>query len=359
MLYGSLESGQGPEMEEERLSEHLTVRRIPAIRVTAPLRRVSRFTGLQRRFQGDHRLDPFTVVHAHQIWPVGLAGAALARRAKARFIITEHGSVLDDRKSAIKRWAMRRACASAAGILAASRELVEVVQGIGVPRHKVSAVPNAIWPEDFQVADEKRDVRERLGLPQQAFVAMTVRRLVPKNGVQYAVRAVPLCLKAIPGFLLVVVGRGPLQRELERLAAELGVRDRVRFVGAVDNKEVKYYMRAADLGVFPSLAEATSIAALEFMAAGTPVAASRVGGLPEIVEDGQTGFLFDIGFTGSTYEDPGLPPAAIESVADVIVRASTADLQNVGRAAAHNVNVNFSWRSYAERLEAQYYGPGQ
>jgi glycosyltransferase involved in cell wall biosynthesis len=184
---------------------------------------------------------------------------------------------------------------------------------------------------------------------------MTVRRLVPKTGIRYAVLAVPRCVALIPKFRLCVVGAGPERANLEALAADLGVRDRICFVGAVDNARVPLYMRAADLGVFPSLAEATSIAALEFMAAGTPVTASSVGGLVEIIDDGIDGFLFDFGFSRSRYDDPGLPDEAVEAVAASIVRAYRSDLTSIGHEAVRRVHERHTWDSYAHRLEHEYY----
>lgn len=354
-LYGSLEADRDNAKRVEHPFHNLTVKRIAAVH-TPLLRRLSRFMCLDSAFREDHAARPFSVIHAHQIWPVGLAGAALAGDDRVRLIITEHGSVLADRGRFLARWSMRWACARASGIVTASSELAEVVAEVGVPPEKITSIPNAIWPDDFQVREDKTEVRRRLGFPEKEFVAMTVRRLVPKNGVQYAVQAATLLSTVVPNFVLAIVGDGPLRHDLERSVVAAGIGDHVRFLGPVDNQDVKYYMRAADLGVFPSLAEATSIAALEFMAAGTPVAASTVGGLPEIIDDGETGFLFDIGFTKSRYDDPGLSSQAIDNIAATVIRASHSDLKTIGRQAAETVKKRFSWESYAERLERGLYG---
>ena len=93
---------------------------------------------------------------------------------------------------------------------------------------------------------------------------------------------------------LVVIGDGPEREALERLSAGLGVTERVAFVGARPHSQMPAWLSSADLAVFPSLMEATSVAALESMACQLPVAASRVGGLPEIVND-DVGALFEPG----------------------------------------------------------------
>jgi glycosyltransferase involved in cell wall biosynthesis len=100
------------------------------------------------------------------------------------------------------------------------------------------------------------------------------------------------------------VGDGPERRRLEALAAELGVTERIRFLGARPNAEMPGLLSSGELAVFPSLMEATSVAALESMACELPVAASRVGGLPQIVDD-SVGALFE--------------PADPESLAQVVV----------------------------------------
>jgi glycosyltransferase involved in cell wall biosynthesis len=117
------------------------------------------------------------------------------------------------------------------------------------------------------------------------------RRLFPKNGVEYFVRAMPEIVRRVD-VEAVVIGDGPERGALERLAAELGVADRLAFLGARPHAEMPSLLSSGDLAIFPSLMEATSVAALESMACELPVAASRVGGLPEIVDDA-VGTLFE------------------------------------------------------------------
>ncbi|MGQ0815542.1 MAG: glycosyltransferase family 4 protein, partial [Gemmatimonadota bacterium] len=117
------------------------------------------------------------------------------------------------------------------------------------------------------------------------------RRLFEKNGVEYFVRAMPLIRQQMPIEAL-IVGDGPERARLESLARELGVADAVTFMGARPNTEMPSLLSSAEAAVFPSLMEATSVAALEAMSVELPVAASNVGGLPEIV-DASVGTLFE------------------------------------------------------------------
>lgn len=356
VLFGSLEPWQSAELTNELRGNRLLIRRIPAV-FTASLKRPTRLVNLFRAVRDEHGRAPFELLHAHQLYPVGVAAAVLSRSMQIPLVITEHGSILDDRRQPLRHHAVRWAGRVARSVVTASEELAAVVAGTGVDAEKVRSMPNAIWPAQFEAGLSREAARGRLGIGPDRFVAATVRRLVPKTGVQYAIRAVPGCARAIPGYYLLVVGSGPMRGELENLVDELGVTEQVRFVGGVSNDEVPLYIRAADLGLLPSLAEATSIAALEFMASGIPVVASSVGGLPEIIEDGRTGFLFDIGFRHSRYTDPGLPDSSVESLVEAVQRAAVADREAIAASAAEAVRDRFSWPAYVERLEEEVYAP--
>jgi glycosyltransferase involved in cell wall biosynthesis len=133
----------------------------------------------------------------------------------------------------------------------------------------------------------------------------------------------------------VIVGDGPERGRLEALARELGVADRLIFLGARPHAEMPGLLSSGELAVFPSLMEATSVAALESMSCELPVAASRVGGLPEIV-DAQVGALFE--------------PAAPDSLSRTVVQLlEHADLRALGRRARERVVERWSNDRLVER----------
>src|SRR5690606_36803561 len=117
------------------------------------------------------------------------------------------------------------------------------------------------------------------------------RRLFEKNGVEYFIRALPLIREQLD-IDAVLVGDGPERPRLEQLVSELGVSGMVTFLGSRPNDEMPRLLAESDVAVLPSLMEATSVAALEAMSCGVPVAASRVGRLPEIVDE-SVGTLFE------------------------------------------------------------------
>jgi len=136
----------------------------------------------------------------------------------------------------------------------------------------------------------RRQVRQALGVGEE-FVAVTVAYLIKYKGIDVAMKA----LAQLPeGIVLWVVGEGPERGNLEALAQAMGLESRVRFLGP--RRNVEPLMQASDCALCPSVwAEAAGLVNLEAMACGLPVVASRIGGIPEFVEDGRTGFLFTPG----------------------------------------------------------------
>jgi glycosyltransferase involved in cell wall biosynthesis len=168
--------------------------------------------------------------------------------------------------------------------LSASREIADVAERLGGGA-SVEALTNGVETTVFSRVSPAMEppVAGRLRI-------VVPRRLFEKNGVEYFVRALPLIAAEID-VEAVLIGDGPERAGLERLAADLGVTDRVQFLGAQAHDQMPALLSSADVAVFPSLMEATSVAALECMACELPVAASRVGGLPEIVDE-SVGTLF-------------------------------------------------------------------
>ena len=107
--------------------------------------------------------------------------------------------------------------------------------------------------------------------------------LIPRKGVNYLLEAMPPILRAFPDCRLAIVGDGSQRAELERQAQDLGLAQAVTFTGALSQAEVRRWMQRARLSVLPSIEEGLGVVLLELLACGTPVVASRVGGIPDVV----------------------------------------------------------------------------
>lgn len=155
---------------------------------------------------------------------------------------------------------------------------------------KFVTIPSGITLSAFQsVRVDPVAQRKEMGVPAEGLVIGTVGRLVPIKGHVWLLRAAPLVLAEFPQATFVFVGEGPLLSRLQQLAAELGISGHVMFLGA--RLDVPECLAALDVFAFPSINEGMGRALIEAMAVGLPVVATRVGGIPDVVADGETGVL--------------------------------------------------------------------
>lgn len=241
----------------------------------------------------------YDLIHSHY-WQSARVGAALARELRIPHVVMFHtlGEVKNRariseseprRRIRAERLIARRADA----VVTASRhERALLERYYGVLPQRVRTIPCGIDLERFSPRDPA-EARERLGFPSAVPILLWVGRLEPLKGVDVLIEAFAQ-LSRPDALLLLVGGDGEAdgyRRELEAIAERAGVRERVRFLGPVPHEELPWYYAAADICVVPSYYESFGLVAVEAMACGTPVVASRVGGLAETITDGVTGFL--------------------------------------------------------------------
>ena len=161
----------------------------------------------------------------------------------------------------------------------------------GIPAEKVMTIPTGIDLSVFNAEGDQGDLRQELGIPSQAPVFGTVSVFRRLKGHQVLLEATPEILRAVPGARLLLAGEGPQEKNIRRKIEELGIGKAVLMPGF--REDVPRVLNTMDVFVFPSLQEALGTAILEALAMKRAVAASRVGGIPEIIEDGRTGFFID------------------------------------------------------------------
>jgi glycosyltransferase involved in cell wall biosynthesis len=148
---------------------------------------------------------------------------------------------------------------------------------------RIRAVGGGVDVSTFTPGDGRDAARARLGIPAQGPLLLTVRRLEPRMGIEQLLYALRAVAAEIP-VTLAVVGEGPLAGQLRDEAAELGVEDRIRFVGVVADDELRDWYRAANLFVLPTVAyEGFGLVTAEALACGTPVVGTPVGATPELL----------------------------------------------------------------------------
>ena len=156
---------------------------------------------------------------------------------------------------------------------------------------RVTCIRNGIDLEGKSVLVNRWQIRKDLGIDSETCLIGTVGRLTPVKGIPYLLDAARILLRQGANVKVLVVGDGSIRQDLLAQAGNLGVGERVVFLGHREDTDV--LLQALDIFVLPSLSEGIPMALLEAMAASRPIVASRVGGIPEIIEDGVEGFLVE------------------------------------------------------------------
>lgn len=258
--------------------------RIPKIGMTvAPLLLARAMLKLFRRLADDG--DGFDLIDAHFLYPDGVAAVMLGKWLCKPVVLTARGSDVHSYRSyripwALTLWATRRADA----VVTVSDALAKPLRAAGVPDKRLTTLRNGVDLRLFQPVD-RTATRARIGFRRPTL--LSVGNLIELKGHDLVIRA----LETLADFDLVVIGSGPLERPLQRLAARLGVNERVRFLSPMPQEQLREYYGAADALVLASSREGWPNVLLEAMACGTPVVATETWGIPEIVTAPEAGVL--------------------------------------------------------------------
>ncbi|MBX3231501.1 MAG: glycosyltransferase [Labilithrix sp.] len=270
-----------PELRAEGFAVHVLGKR-----AGVDLRVVARLRSLVRA----ERID---VVHAHQYGPFFYSALARLPWRSPPIVFTEHGRLHPDPRRPAHPPANRallRRHDRVVGVGEAARRALIDVEGFAPAR--VEVVFNGVDAPAFDVAS-RDEVRRELGLGPDDFVVLMAARLDPIKDHATALRAIARAARAREGVKLLLAGDGPARSGVEATIARLRIGDVVRVLGT--RRDVPRLVAASDLGLLTSVSEGIPLALLEPMAAGIPVVATRVGGVPEVVLDGVSGLLAPAG----------------------------------------------------------------
>jgi glycosyltransferase involved in cell wall biosynthesis len=243
----------------------------------------------------------FDGVEGHVAYPTGLIAWLAARLRRIPVLVYAHGSdvLVAARRNRLHALLARFVVGHADARVANSRWVAGAVAGLGA---EATVVPPGVDFDTFRPGDAAA-ARARLGLASKGRIALFIGGLVEVKGPDVFAEA----MADLPGWLGLVVGEG-------RLAGRLASIGTVTMHPAVPPAEVVEWLTAADVVVVPSRGEGLGLAAVEALACGRPVVASAVGGLPELVRDGENGLLVAPG-------DPAALAAAVDRLADDRLRA--------------------------------------
>jgi glycosyltransferase involved in cell wall biosynthesis len=280
------------------------------------------------------RKERFDLVHAH-IYASVVAAAIATLRSDVPLVITEHteASWQDWRARWVSRWVYRRVARIIAVSTPIRRRLIE---RDNVHPDLIAIVPNAVVSTSGPHADAPlpAELRERL-------LVGVVARLQPEKGVAIFLKAAARVAPQFPEAHFVVAGDGPLRQQLADLAEDLGLKSRVHFLGFRSNASA--LMKSLDVLVVPSLSEGSPLVTLEAMAAGVPVVASAVGGIPDQMRHDKEGLL--------------IPPGDPDALGDTLLALlrDTDHARRLGEAGRRRATSRFSHATMVRQIEDVYH----
>ncbi|MFP4058074.1 MAG: glycosyltransferase [Candidatus Brocadiia bacterium] len=234
----------------------------------------------------------FDLIDAHWLYPDGFAAVRLARRLGKPVVLSARGT---DVNEYCFRWPLRRfarqALRGATRLVAVSRKLKEKMARAGAAHERIAVIHNGVDTALFRPAD-RAAARRALGLAPDQAVLLSAGALLATKGFHHLIAG--FAAAGVRGRLC-IAGEGPYRPALEALSRAKGVGSRVAFLGRLAQKELARWYQAADLFCFASLREGCPNVVLEALACGTPVLSTPVGAVPDLVEEGRDGLLFEPG----------------------------------------------------------------
>ncbi len=276
------------------------------------------------------------LIHAHEFY-MNMVATLVSCMTGIPAVCTVHGKNYYPerwRRRTIYRLIARRA----AQLVVVSRELQRFFcDTTGVPRERVGVIHNGIAPSAFSGIPRTRELLDPLGIPREARIVGTIGNLYAVKGQMHLVHAAGLLSQSHPDVHVIILGRGGMRDALSSLSVSLGIQDRIHLLGF--REDAASYLRLMDVFTLPSLSEGLPLSLLEAMAAEVPVVVTQVGGMPEVVEHGKSGFLVP----------PGDPETLAHKIRWLLENPERA--RAMGDAGGQRVRESFS----LERMTGQYH----
>lgn len=279
----------------------------------------------------------------------GLAGGKLATQLRVPHLLEVNAPLRLERLRNqglalewLARWCEQRILGRANRVLCVSHAVAAYAMQHGAHRERVLIQPNAVNPARFHVNSAAREVRTQLGFTDDQVVVGFVGSLKLWHGVEHLVEAVACARSLVPRLRVLIVGDGPARAAIEHAIREHDLEGQVVLVGNVPHTDVPRYVAAMDLAVAPYRDTPdfyfSPLKIFEYMAAGKPVVAPRLGQIPDIVSDGETGLLY--------------APGQVHELAERLVLLATRENMRaeLGQQAGEVVREQYTWEATAQHL---------
>jgi glycosyltransferase involved in cell wall biosynthesis len=237
----------------------------------------------------------FELISVHWIFPDAFGTVLAAKSLHVPIIAHALGCDINDylryplRRRMI-RWALSRATA----VVTKSEEIASKISSLDIDENKINTIHNGVSRELFKCRD-KAEQRSALNLPADKKIILFVGNFAIEKGITYMLQAVAELRRTRDDLILYMIGDGPLRVQVERDIARLGIEECTVLLGHVPHARIPHYLNSADALCLPSLREGCPNVVLESLASGTPVVASSVGAIPEMMNASKIGFMAEPG----------------------------------------------------------------
>lgn len=251
------------------------------------------YKGVSRDFKKIHcAVGGIDIIHAHFVIPDGLAATYIGSEFSIPVVVTAHGSDVNKFPSYDERLksSFSDTIKHSDAVVTVSNVLKKKVEMYSSPR-RVESIPMGVDTRIFRPANNVQEVRQRLSLPLDTHVILFVGRPEYEKGIFELIKAFKIVCQSIMNVILAVVGYTQSSSECVSYIQHNGLADRVRILGSLPHIQVRDWMSACDIFVLPSHSEGLPTVVVEAMACGRAVVATPVGGVPQILEDGQNGII--------------------------------------------------------------------
>lgn len=343
-----LVTGFSPGREGELL-KNVEMPPFKIVEIPEMVREVSPFKDLKalRKLREYFKKEKFDVVHTHSS-KAGIIGRIAARQAGVPVVVhTVHGQAFHAYEKPWKKLlyitAERIAAKYCDKIYAVAQAMIDqCVDAKVAPREKYMVVYSGMDTAAFANAGRNMELRQKLGIPENAKVIVTVARLFPMKGYEEMLPAAARLVKEFPDLHFLPVGDGPMYDELQKQIADLGLTGNFHFAGLIPPHEVCDYIAQADLLWHLSLHEGLPRAVVQALAVGIPAIGYKLDGTPEVVLNGKTGYVT------APQDVDAVVARSRELLNDAALRAE------MGKNGKDLVIERFAWRRMADILEEEF-----
>ncbi len=231
---------------------------------------------------------PFDIIDSHYMYPDGFAAVLLGRAFHKPVVVTAHGTDLNlYPKFPIIRFFLRAVIKQSDSVITVCEALKSKICEIekNVPENKIKVIPNGVDISKF-VNRSQQEAREKLNLPKNSKIVISIGALIRRKGYNYLVAAIHELYKNSKNhdILTIIIGEGNCRREIERLILKYGLMNKIKLVGFIPHNDLSWWLCASDIFCLTSSREGWPTVFFEAFACGKPVIATKVWGAPEVVK---------------------------------------------------------------------------